>query len=160
MSAVAREDFMSEPEPDHDLAISFSGKQREEALTLVRACERKGLTVFYDRDYTDPFVGKFVISEIRKFYNGKRSRLVVALISQEYLDSGYPMDELRSAISYSVPKNLIDYVLPILFGEVSVPTELLNPAMGFLRFENHSPDDIAAIIAECVRRRMGESGPP
>ena len=53
---------------------------------------------------------------------------------------------MRRAIETSADS----YLLPIIVGSVQVPPELLNPAIAYLRLEDHTPGRLAQIIATRV----------
>lgn len=134
----------------YDIAVSFTGAQRELVEPIVRACEALGVKVFYDRDHTVDFWGRNFIADMRAIYGGTRVRYFVPFLSEEYLASGYPMDEFYAAMRRAIEPDVEGYILPILIGPVSVPPELLDPAIGFLRLEEHSTVEFARIIADRV----------
>jgi hypothetical protein len=68
----------------YDLAVSFAGEQRTYVEQVVRACQRRGLRVFYDRDMNNEWWGKSFIREQRKVYSS-RTRFFVPFLSSEYL---------------------------------------------------------------------------
>jgi hypothetical protein len=43
-----------------------------------------------------------------------------------------------------------DYILPVMIGNVRVPSEWLHPHIGYLRAEDHSLAELAAAIAAKV----------
>jgi hypothetical protein len=59
------------------------------------------------------------------------------------------MDEFYAAMEAAIKRG-DGYILPVLMDDVSVPAELLNPAIGYLRATDHTPDKLAAILAEKV----------
>ena len=149
----------------YDIAMSFAGAQRAAVERIVRACERLGVTVFYDQDHTAQLWGNDIIGHMRTIYGGNRARYVVPFLSKEYLTSGYPMDELRAAISHGISIGDDSYILPVVVGDVDVPAELVSRDIGFLRLEDHSADELAHIIAERVsgthnpHHRTGQTRP-
>lgn len=140
---------MSDGDSVYDLAVSFAGEQRDYVEQVVRACEERGLRVLYDRDRTTDLWGRNLIMEFRKVYGGKQVRYVAPFISREYLAKRYPMDEFRSMLLPAMDQP-DDYMLPVLFGDVSVPPELLNPATGVLRSEDYSPEELADAFAQRI----------
>ncbi len=143
----------------HDVAFSFAGEQRDYVEQVRAACRALGIEPFYDRDYEVELWGKNSIVEFRKAYGGTRARYVVAFISKEYLSKPYPMDEFLAALSPSIGKPS-DYLLPVTFGDVEIPPELLNPAIIRLRSEEYPPDRLAAAIQQRIAKVKAEGQPP
>jgi TIR domain len=133
----------------YDLAVSFAGEQRPYVDKFVTECKRRDLRVFYDLDKTVEFWGKSFIIEFRKVYGGSKPRYVVPFLSREYLAKPYPMDEFFVAIEQELQRGG-GYVLPVVVGDVRIPPELLNPAIGFLRADQHTPEELAETMAAKV----------
>lgn len=93
-------------------------------------------------------VGTELITEGRRIY-GRRARYFVPSISAGYLREARPRDAFESAVSAAVARRN-DRILPVLVGDVRVAPELLNPAIGYLRAEDHSPAELAAKLAQRV----------
>jgi hypothetical protein len=134
----------------YDIAMSFAGAQRALVEPIVRACQALGVKTFYDKDNTVEFWGRNFITGMRAIYGGTRARYVVPFLSKEYLASAYPMDEFTTAIRRAIEISTDSYILPIVVGSVQVPADLLNPAIGFLRLEDYTVDQLARIIADRV----------
>jgi hypothetical protein len=130
----------------YDVAVSFAGEQRDYVERFVRECESLGLKVFYDLDMTIDLWGRNFIFEFRKMYGGPEPRFVVPFISSEYLAKPYPMDEFAAAVEQSFQRPDV-YVLPVRFGDVDIPRELLNPAVGYLQADEYEPAQLAAQMA-------------
>lgn len=135
----------------YDVAVSFAGAQREYVERVVRACEARGLRVFYDLNKTVDFWGRNLIYEMRAIYGGNQARYVVVFLSAEYLASAYPMDEFDFSTSRALARRDAGYILPILIGEVEIPERFLNPAVGYLRADAYTVDGLADVIAYRVR---------
>ncbi len=129
---------------NYDVAVSFAGEQRGYVESTVSAARALGLRVFYDRDMAYRWWGRNFVLEQRRVYSGSALRFV-PFISAEYLGRPYSRDEFSYAMLRSVTVG-DDYVLPVLFGEVCVPAELLHPHIGYLRAEDHSPRQLALLI--------------
>lgn len=136
----------------YDVAVSFAGAQREYVERVVRACEALGLRVFYDQDNTVHFWGRNLIYEMRTIYGGNQARYMVPFISAEYLAGAYPMDEFDFSTSQSLERRDDGYILPILIGQVEIPERFLNPAIGYLRADAYTIEDLADVIAYRVRQ--------
>lgn len=136
--------------PTYDIAVSFAGAQRGLVEPVVRACEARGVRVFYDKDSTVEFWGRNFVYGMRVIYGGARARYFVPFLSKEYLASAYPMDEFNTAMTRAIEVGVDTYILPILVGSVEVPAELLSPSIGFLRLDDYAVDQLAQIVADRV----------
>ncbi|MGW5635987.1 TIR domain-containing protein [Streptomyces sp. NPDC003832] len=144
---------MGEPIQVHDLAVSFAGEERPYVEQVVADCKKLGLTVLYDRDLSVELWGRNLIMGFRSIYGGTRARYVAPFLSRAYLSTPYPMDELRAMLVPALD-NPDEYILPVLVGDATVPAELLSPAVGFLRMEDFTPQE----LAHAFRRRIPGSG--
>lgn len=142
----------------YDVAVSFASEQRPYVHRVVRACETRGLRVFYDRDRVFDFWGTNVIRELRKVYGGTQARYFVPFLSAEYLVKKYPMDEFNTALVQALGRGY-DYILPVVVHSAQVPDDLLSPAVGVLRAEEHSPEELAEKLVRKVMRAP-DSPPP
>ncbi|MFG2340888.1 TIR domain-containing protein [Streptomyces yangpuensis] len=154
---------MSHQDHVFDLAVSFAGEQRAYVEQVVEACKGLRLTVLYDRDQTVELWGRNLITSFRRAYNGSQARYVAPFISKEYLAKPYPMDEFRAMLVPAI-ENADDYILPVTIGEVAIPPELLSPAIGFLRSEDYTPDQLAHAFERRLEgsratRRTGTASP-
>lgn len=143
----------------YDLAVSFAGEQREYVASFVDECKQRALTVFYDADMTIDYWGTNFIFAFRRLYGGRDPRYVVPFISAEYLAKPYPIDEFAAAVEQSFHRNDV-YILPVVVGAVTVPPELLNPAIGYLRADDHTPAQLAdAMLTKLGRARPAPAAP-
>ncbi|WP_370935077.1 TIR domain-containing protein [Amycolatopsis sp. cg13] len=140
---------MAEVDHEFDIAVSFSGRQREYVEKVVRGCQARGVTVFYDQDETVRLWATDLIPQLRRVYGGVAARYVVPFLSREYLDGAYPMDEFSAAMRADVERGG-GYILPVLMDDVVVPPEILNPAVAYIRADPQRPELLAEIIAEKV----------
>jgi hypothetical protein len=69
------------------------------------------------------------------------------------------MDEFAAAVGQSFQRADV-YILPVVVGDVSVPPELLNPAVGFLRADDHTPAQLADKVAAKIDRIQSPLAPP
>lgn len=141
----------------YDVAVSFASEQRPYVVQVVRECERLGLAVFYDADRSLDFWGKNVIRELRDVYGSTQARYFVPFLSPEYLAKPYPMDEFTTALTQALQRGA-DYILPVVFHGAQIPDNLLNPAIGYLRAEEHTPAELAAKLAR--KMTIAADSPP
>lgn len=158
---------MTGAEHIYDLAVSFAGEQRDYVERVVAECKARDLRVFYDRDAKVNIWGRNFIREFRTVYGGTQAHFFVPFLSTEYLSKAYPMDEFHAAMVEAINRRTYDYILPVIIGDVRVPSDLLSPAIGFLRAEDYPPETLASIIAERVastdpleREAEATNGPP
>ncbi|WP_406631965.1 TIR domain-containing protein [Amycolatopsis sp. WGS_07] len=150
---------MTDSSGTYDIAVSFSGRQRDYVERVVRTCEALGVRVFYDRDETVRLWGKNVITELRRVYGGVAVRHVIPFLSEDYIAGAYPMDEFYAALTASVHRGG-DYLLPVVMDDVEIPPELLNPAIIYLCAADHSPAELARLIAKKVALSRAEGQEP
>jgi hypothetical protein len=135
---------------DYDLAFSFAAPDREYVAATKAACDELGLRVMFDEDMSNEWWGANYIAEQRKIY-GKRTLFVVPFYSDAYLDRPIPRDELMAATWADVERGG-GYLLPVLMGDISVPTHLLHKQIGYLNADNYSPEELAAEMRVKVDR--------
>lgn len=140
----------------YDIAVSFAGEHRQYVEATVRACQRLGISVFYDRDKDDDWWGKSFIGEQRVVY-GSQARHFIAFISPEYFLKPIPRDEYRSAMVAAVNRG-DDYILPVVIGSPEIPPELLHPDTLYLKAADYGPEELAAVIQRKVRRVTTANG--
>ncbi|KUO11279.1 hypothetical protein AQJ58_14690 [Streptomyces sp. DSM 15324] len=63
------------------------------------------------------------------------------------------MDEYRAMLVPAI-ENPDDFILPVTFGDVVIPAELLSPAVGLLRCEDYTPDQLAQAFAQRIKRSV------
>jgi hypothetical protein len=127
---------------DYDIAVSFAGRQRSYVYETVLAARHRGLRVFYDEDMSGAWWGRNLLVEQRRVYRAG-TRFVVPFISEEYLASTYGMDELRFALTTALHRQE-PYVLPVVFGDIDLPDDVLHVHTVYLDACKHTPHQIAS----------------
>lgn len=127
---------------DYDIAVSFSGRQRSYVYETVLAARGLGLRVFYDEDVNGDWWGRNILVEMRRVYR-TGTRFVVPFISEDYLVSPFAMDELRFAMTTAL-RRPEPYILPVVFGDVELPADVLPADTVYLDAGRHSPHQLAA----------------
>lgn len=143
---------------EYDVAVSFAGAQRAYVEQFVEACRQRGLAVFYDRDMAVAYWGRNFIYEFRRVYGGSAARFVMPFLSAEYLATPYPQDEFAAAVEQVFRREGQTYLLPVVVGDVAIPPELLSPAIGWLRADDHTPAQLAEMTVQ--RLEVAEPGAP
>lgn len=139
-AAVALQRIEIAEAEDYDVAVSCAERDSAYVQSVVSAARARGLRVFYEKEMTYEWWGRNFITEGRRIY-GRRTRYFVPFVSAGYLLEARPRDAFESAVSAAVARQ-DDYILPVLVGDVRVPREFLDPAIGYLRAEDHTPAEL------------------
>ncbi|HGE8283651.1 TPA: TIR domain-containing protein [Serratia marcescens] len=117
--------FRDDPKDfEFDIAISFAGENRELAKFIVEQLAELDISVFYDRNYEDNYLG----GPWSKYFNDifvNRSRLVVALLDKHHHNKVWPTFE-RDCFSERVRNS---EVIPILLDKTifaGIPRDLVS----------------------------------
>lgn len=129
---------------DYDVAISFSGPERECAERLARALQAKGVAVFYDRFDQAELWGKNLHIYLSELYR-LRSKYCVVFLSANYGRDGWTRVELDAALAREFQAGH-DYILPIRLDDSDVPGIL--PTRGYIDWRRYSVDAIADLVRE------------
>lgn len=108
----------------YDVCISFAGEQREFARVLATKLKERDLRVFFDEDERQALWGKDLFKHLFQVYSSD-SEYCIILFSESYLERAWTNHELRAAQRRTLVDRS-DYVLPVVFGGVSVPDEFQN----------------------------------
>lgn len=134
---------------EFDLAFSFAGEDRDYVRRVKEACEKLGLTVYYDEDRKIEQWGKSFITEQRKVYGGYKTKHFVPFISQHYFEKPIPTDEFRSALTESTKRER--YILPIKLDHSKISTEYLHSDTQYLTKDDYSIDELALALRKIVQ---------
>lgn len=136
-----------------DVALSFSGKNRDVAEKIKEAAESLGLKVFYDKDQAALMWGNS--EQVYETVYAHDSRSVVPLVSQDYLKSDYARHEFAIARREASNREH-DYILPIRLDDSLLVG--LPETTGYLSIERYSPDEIASILKQKLEATAEYSG--
>ena len=129
---------------EYEVALSFAGEQRLYVKEVARTLQSRGVSVFYDEFETVQLWGKHLAEELQSVYE-ERAFLAVMFISADYVEKMWPRHERIAILSRAVEERGV-YVLPVRFDDSEVPG--LSRDLDYLRAENYSPAELAAMIAE------------
>ena len=132
-----------------DIAISFAGKDREQAKKLVSQLKKQDLKVFYDNDYQADLLGKDLYRELHRLYKDD-ALFFVPLISEWYIQASWPMHELRSAQEREF-SDKVEYILPIQLDDTMAPG--IPATKGYLDLRKMSALKVATVIKKKVDTR-------
>ncbi len=130
----------------YEVALSFSGAQREYVEQVARFLQARGVDVFYDEFESVMLWGKDGVEEFHEIYS-ERASYVVMFISEEYVAGDWPRHEKRSALSRAIRERR-EYILPVRFDNSVVPG--LPDTTIFQSAGDWTPSELAAIICEKV----------
>lgn len=139
---------MIETTMEYDLAFSFAGEDRSYVESLKDACEKLGLSIYYDEDRKLDQWGLSFLAEQRKVYSGAKTKHFVPFISKHYFSKPIPTDEFRSAMMESTKRR---YMLPIKLDNSSVSVEYLSADMQYIKSADFSVEQIAQKLQDLVR---------
>ena len=131
---------------NYEVALSFAGEQREYVGEVAQALQKFGISVFYDEFEKINLWGKDATEELQAVYEHRADR-VVLFISKEWVEKVWPQHERRAALSGAIQKPG-EYILPVRFDDTPVPG--LPSSMIYLHAKDHSPAELASLIAEKI----------
>lgn len=132
----------------YDLAFSFAGEDREYVKDVKEACEKLGLSVYYDEDRKIDQWGKSFIGEQRKVYSGYKTKHFVPFISKHYFVKPIPTDEFKSALMESTKRS--QYILPVKMDDSEISVEYLHKDIQYIKKDDYSPDGLAGALKYVV----------
>ena len=132
------------PAKQYEVALSFAGEQREYVKQVATALRSREIAVFYDDFERVPLWGKNLGEEFHKVFEHE-AVLAVMFISKEYVEKAWPQHERQSILSRMIQEKG-EYILPVRFDDTPVPG--LPTSIGYQRADDHSPEELAAMIAE------------
>jgi hypothetical protein len=117
--------FRDDPQDfEWDIAISFAGENRTLAEFICEQLRELDISVFYDRNYEDNYLGGLWSKEFLDVFLNK-SRLVVAILDQHHKDKVWPTFE-RDCFTPRVPEG---DVIPVFLDKTifpGIPTDLVS----------------------------------
>ncbi|MFD0202456.1 MULTISPECIES: toll/interleukin-1 receptor domain-containing protein [Saccharothrix] len=118
---------------EYDVAVSFAEEQRSAVEGVVEAFKQRGLTVLHGPEQTHEWWAHKEGGDLPD----ARVRFFVPFVSE--------VDDFTTAALRAV-KDGDEHVLPVLFGEVTVPPGLVHPHVAYLRGTAHRPDQLTEAL--------------
>lgn len=143
-------DMMARLVKTYDVALSFSGANRQyvdEVATLLRAHQ---VRVFYDSFEEAALWGRHLVEFLADVYQ-HRARYCVMFISRSYAEREWTNHERRAALDRAI-RDRHDYLLPCRFDDTVLPG--LSPSIGYVPLR----DLEASALAERILTRIGMPG--
>lgn len=138
----------------YDVAISFSGADREIARGLASALVESGVTVFFDEFEEANLIAKDLYDYLSVVYS-KRARYSMMLVSRSYAGSAWPTLERRSMQERALMERGQEYVIPVRIDDTPI-TGLLS-TIGYVSIAK-GPAKIADLV--CRKLWMVDSKTP
>lgn len=139
---------------DFDLAVSFSGKDRDYVLAVVNEIKKyiPEENIFYDCDYSEELAGKDLFEYLREVY-AEKSRYVMCFFSSEYNRSNWARVE-ASAVKDRLFLNFMNssFLIPVIIDRSS---NFLPATIGFWEKDKFTVEEIAKMTVHKIK--TGES---
>ena len=126
-----------------DVALSFSGEDREKARLIAEALRDRGLTVFYDEWFKSHLLGENLITYLREVY--LKAHFCVPIISKNYVSGAYPRHELNVMLERALLDN-VNYILPVRLDNSEVPG--MSKLVVTVNYDSEGPAGIATLIQQ------------
>ncbi len=135
----------------YDVALSFSGQDREYAERLRNHLQQNNLTVFYDSDEQADLWGRNLRIHLAELYR-IRARFCIVLVSQHYGTSRWTKLELESALDREFELGE-PYILPLQLDDepINVSTDgRLSPTRAYLDARKFSIEHIVQLVQQKI----------
>lgn len=127
---------------DYDVALSFSGIDREYAESLARKLKLNDITVFYDRSEQADLWGRNLQIHLSELYR-IRARYCIVLVSENYVTSRWTKVEFEAALAHEFERGNT-YILPIRLDDTELSGLLLTRA--FVDARHNSVEEIVTMV--------------
>ncbi len=123
----------------YDVALSFSGNDRQYVRKVAEILKRKGLSVFYDEFEELDLWGKNLGIHFDFVYR-KAAKYCIPFISSSYKDKVWTNHEIKTAISRAINTNE-EYILPVRFDDTEI--DGIRPTISYLDLRQISEEQLA-----------------
>lgn len=130
----------------YEVALSFSGAQREYVEQVALFLQARGVAVFHDEFESVTLWGRDGVEALHEIYS-ERASYVVIFISKEYVAGDWPSHEKRSALSRALRERR-EFILPVSFDDSVVPG--LPDTTSYQSALDWAPSELGAIICEKI----------
>ncbi|WP_299273566.1 toll/interleukin-1 receptor domain-containing protein [uncultured Psychroserpens sp.] len=144
----------------HDVAISFTGANRDIALCIAQALKLKcpKIRTYYYPERQETMLGKLLKKRLLKVFQHE-SRLVVIIVSKDYInkDNAFVQTEIEAFIPrYLMEKDMGTYVIPVMIDDTDI-SEVHEALKGMTGFQwKHNPDELASEIQKILGIPKGD----
>ncbi len=131
---------------DYDIALSFSGNDREYAELLADHLKRDELAVFYDRAEQADLWGRNLQTHLAELYR-IRARFCIVLVSKHYVTSRWTQVELEAALAREFELRE-PYILPLQLDDTRL--EQLLSTKGYIDTRQFPIEDIVELVKQKI----------
>ncbi len=140
----------------YEVALSFSGKQREYVRQVAEYLRDSNVLVFYDEFEEAILWGKDLVEHLHHIY-AESADYCVIFISKDYIDGVWTRHEKRSVLEAALHSRR-EYILPARFDDSKLTG--LPTTTAYLDCTLKTPGELAQLIlAKLGKLRSSDSGP-
>jgi len=132
----------------YDVALSFSGDDRDYVEKVANILKENGVAVFYDMFEEIDLWGKDLGVHFDYVYR-KAAKYCIPFISASYKEKVWTNHEIKTAISRAINSSE-EYILPARFDETEI--EGIRPTIGYVNLNRLTPDE----LAEKIIKKLGK----
>jgi hypothetical protein len=133
----------------YEVALSFSGAQREYVRRVAEALRTNNVMLFFDEFEEAELWGKDLTEHLHQVYS-ESAMYCVMFISKEYMNGMWTTHEKRSAFEKALASST-EYILPVRFDNSKLGG--LPSTTAYLDCRSRTPCDLAEIIL----KKLGKS---
>jgi hypothetical protein len=131
---------------EFDVAFSFPGEKRDIIYPIVEQLKKKGITIFYDKDFTEQLAKPNMDLILMDVYK-KQSRLIYILLSKEYKNKKWCQLEWKSIREILIERD--DNIMFLRYDDTVIPGVSSND--GYIDINQYSSEQIAVFIQKKLR---------
>jgi hypothetical protein len=131
-----------EEQREFDIALSFSGENRDYVDQVANLLRDSGVKVFYDLFEEENLWGKNLYDYLSDIYMNK-ALYTIMFISEHYARKMWTNHERQSMQARAFQESQ-EYILPARFDDTAIPGVL--PTVGYISLANRSPDKFVEVI--------------
>ncbi|MBX3634193.1 MAG: toll/interleukin-1 receptor domain-containing protein [Rubrivivax sp.] len=140
--------------PRYDVALSFAGEDRSQALALATRLQRAGLRVFFDR--FEELWGQDLSERLHEVYD-RQCRRVVVFVSQAYLRRPWTNFERRVLVGRALREDP-GFLLPLRLDDSELPG--LPGVIAYKDLRSDGIDGVADALCRLCGAVPGWAAPP
>jgi len=134
----------------YDVVISFADEQKDAAISLSLALDKKGLSNYYYPHSQEENIGKVLKENLDSLY-ADEAMLAIGIMSKEYFQKKFTLIEFHAILKRL--KTSPRYFIPIVYENQFIPKQI----KGLTYFLwNSNPDQVAIIAYERIQKLIGE----
>jgi len=140
----------------YDIAISYAGKERQQAGELADILRDYELSVFFDRNQLPDLIGQNLLDQLWTIYRHK-ARLCIILSSQAYNESDYAQHERQAAQDRVFNDNIKEPSYIILAKLDDAEPKFFPSTFAYLQWNETGPRKISEFAEVQLRARMNKA---